>query len=185
MNFNKIIAGDTLDFSTNVVSYPPSAGWTLKYSLVPRIAGAVILITTAADLATDFHRAQIAPSVTAAYAPMDYSWSSWVEKTGARYTVNSGSITVAPNPATVLLVDNRSVAQKNLDVLEAAIAARISGDLVLKYQIGSRSLEKESMNSLLALRAQLRAQIAAEAAKANLNSGKNSSRFTAIAWNNP
>jgi hypothetical protein len=29
-------AGDTLDFTTSVPDYPASAGWTLKYRLVPR-----------------------------------------------------------------------------------------------------------------------------------------------------
>ena len=182
MNLNKIIAGDTLDFSTNVTGYPPSAGWTLKYRLVPRVTGAAILIICAADTATDFHRAQVAPAVTAAYVAMDYSWSSWVEKTGARYTVDTGGITVAPDPSAVSIVDNRSTAQRNLDTLEAAISARISGDLITKYTIGSRSLEKESITHLLELRAQLRAQVATETAQTNLNSGKINARFTSIGF---
>ena len=38
MGLEKLVAGDTLDFTDTVPDYPPADGWTLKYRLIPQFS---------------------------------------------------------------------------------------------------------------------------------------------------
>jgi hypothetical protein len=60
----KLIAGDSLDFTTSVASYPATDGWTLKYVLAPRFttpAQSPITLTAATYEVTGY-RVQVGPS---------------------------------------------------------------------------------------------------------------------------
>jgi hypothetical protein len=151
----KLIAGDSLNFTTAVADFPPSAGFTLKYRLAPRTAAnAVIALTAAVDGAV--YRVQVAASTTAAWAPDVYTWASWVEKTGESYTVGSGLITISPDPRQAAAgFDDRSQEEKDLAALNSAISARINGGAVIEYTIGGRSLKKEPMTALLEMKSRL------------------------------
>lgn len=173
---NQIVAGDTLDFSTTVTGYPPSAGWTLMYRLVPRAAGpAAIIIATAVGL-NDDHRAQVAPAITAAYAVGDYSWSSWVQKTGARYSVGAGQVKIWPDPSAIGFFDNRSYAAQLLAAMEASMMLQGS-NARLKYTIGDRQVEYKNYTDLLAARTQLKREVASEDAASRMANGMRNPRF--------
>lgn len=142
----EIIVGDTLDFETTVTDYPATAGWTLKHRLVPRTAGTAITMTAATASDGISYRTQIAPAVTAAYVAGEYAWNSWVEKTGARQSVESGQVTLLPDPAvTVAPMDNRSFARQMVENLETALLARKTA---LKFTIGDRAFEYDSREEM-------------------------------------
>jgi hypothetical protein len=161
----KLIAGDSLDFTTSVASYPATDGWTLKYVLAPRFttpAQSPITLTAATYEVTGY-RVQVGPSITATWQPGAYSWASYVEKTGARVTLEQGGeLTVAPDPATLAAgADLRSDAAKALANIEAYLEN--SGNLAAaEYSIAGRQLKRHSIPDLLALREKYRAEVMRE-----------------------
>jgi hypothetical protein len=141
---DKLTAGDSLSFSTAVADYPASAGWTLKYRLVPRFTAPVqapITLTATAD--GDDYKVAVAASTTATWAAGAYGWASWVEKAGEEYTVEKGQIEIDPNPRQIAQgVDTRSLAQRTYDDLLAARAGwQASQGRVKKYSIAGREME--------------------------------------------
>lgn len=58
--------------------------------------------------------------------------------------------------------DGRSQAQIDLDAVQAAIRAIISGGAVAEYRIGTRSLKKYELSELLALESRLKAEVVRE-----------------------
>ena len=148
----EIIAGDTLDFETTVADYPATDGWTLVFRLVPRVSGTPIVITctTASDGVS--YRAQVAPATTANYVAGEYTWNSYVTKSGARQTVESGQVTILPDPAAQTApYDNRSHARKTLAAIEAVLEGRASKDQE-EYTIKDRSLKRTPLADLLKLK---------------------------------
>lgn len=163
-----LIVGDTLDFLTTVADYPPADGWTLKYRLIPRTSGTAITLT-ATTSGTDY-RVQVAPATTGAWTAGEYSWSSWVEKTGARYTVSSGLVTLIADPSAATTFDGRTHARRTLDAIEAVIEGRATLDQQ-EYQIGNRTLKRMPIADLLKFRSLYKSEVAAEAAASNLANG--------------
>jgi len=167
--------GDTLNFTTSVVDYLPSDGWTLVYRLVPRSTGDAITITTAQDDDSSLHRAQVSAATTAGWDAGDYSWHSYVTKAAESYSVSSGQITLKPDPRVALTLDNRSAAQTALDNVRAMLAGKASSG-VLSYRIGERTLQSYSMDELLKLESKLVAQVKAEENTAGILAGMPSRR---------
>ncbi len=148
------VAGDTLDFRVEVPDYPNTDAWALKYRLVPRAAGAPILIT-AANNADGSYQIQEGPAVTALWAPGFYTWSRWVEKSGARQTLTErGQLEIRPDPATLTAgTDTRTHNQKVLDSINAVIesrATRTQRELV-GQTIGIRSQQFDQQEGKAAL----------------------------------
>lgn len=165
----ELIAGDTLDFVTEVSSYPASAGWTLRFRLVPRSGAGSAITFNAATYETTKYRVQVGNSTTANWAAGEYSWWSYVETGTERYTVDSGLVKILPNPASITPHDLRSHARKMLDAVEAAIEA-----LNLKakaYTIGSRSYTRAELPELITLRDRYRREVADEDAREKLAAG--------------
>lgn len=146
-----IVAGDTLDFVTSVPDYPASAGYTLKYRLVPRTSGTAILLT-AATSGVDDYRVTVAPATSAGWTSGEYSAFAWVEKSGERHTVDPGLVDeqgnssllvrILPDPSAVAAYDGRSTARKALDDALTALATfHATNGLVRSYSINGRSME--------------------------------------------
>jgi hypothetical protein len=148
-----LIAGDTLDFVTSVPAYPASAGYTLKYRLIPRFAvTGTPIIFTAATSGTDDYRVTVAPVVTATWVAGEYTWSAWVEKADERHVVDNGLCTLRPDPSFATDYDGRSMAQKALDDAKTALATfQATGGRVKSYAIGGRSMEFDSAGDILVL----------------------------------
>lgn len=146
---SNLTLGDTLNFTTTVTDYPASAGWTLKYRLVPRITGTPILLTGAADSVDPaLHRIQASASVTAAWAAGDYSWFSWVDKALESYRIDQGSIELEADPRTSSApLDLRTDAQKALEQARAAFAAW--NGTTLLYHIGTRRMQFNTAGDIL------------------------------------
>ena len=169
----RLILGDTLDFTTTVDGYAASAGWVLKYRLIPRVSGTAIDITCTAS--GDLHRAQVDATTTANWGAGVYAWHSWVEKGTEKYSVASGEIKLLPNPRTATApFDLRTDAQVALDQAKAAFAAWTP--TTKSYSIGGRSMEFNSAADILPVIRYWESEVAKEANASNLAKGLASGR---------
>jgi hypothetical protein len=153
-----IIAGDTLDFTVEVVDFPASDGWTLKYRLTPRFTTPTqtpIDLTATTNADGERYDIQVAPATTVGWKAGFYTWARWVEKAGARQTLNeSGQLEVKADPAlTAQGYDSRSHPRKVLEAIEAVIESRASQTQreMVAYTIGSRSQTLDAQESKAAL----------------------------------
>jgi hypothetical protein len=174
MQQQRLIAGDSLVFTTSVPDYPPSAGYQLDYRLVRRdAAGAAISFT--AGTSGDVYSVAVTPATTAAWTPGRYTWASYASKAGERYTVGQGELVIEADPATITApYDNRSHARKVLDAIEAVLENRATTDQQ-QVSIAGRSLVRMPVAELLKLRsvyaAEVRSEDAAIRAAAGLGAG--------------
>ena len=163
---SRLIAGDSIDFNTVLASYPASDGWTLKYRLVPLFStpAQTPITLTASPYQTDDYRTQASPSETDGWAPGAYSWSSWVEQSGQRITIEQGqSLTIAPDPKTSLQgVDTRS--DNAIALADAELALRQWNPTRKSFRIGEREVEFNSMAEIVQKINFLRNEVAREQA---------------------
>jgi hypothetical protein len=164
-----LIAGDSLDFTREVPDYPATDGWTLTYRLAPRMAGTAI--TFGATASGSLYRVQVLAATTAAWTAGEYSWAAYVTKAADRYTVDSGSITIQPDPGVVAASDTRSHARRVLAAIEAVIEGRATRDQE-EYTIGNRSLKRTPIRDLLTLRDRYKSEVNAEDAGRRLLAGE-------------
>lgn len=166
-----LVVGDTVEFLTAVEDYPPSDGWTFKIRIAPRAAGATaftLTATTSPD--ADEFLIQVAPAVSALWTAASYSWTAWVEKVGARYTIDSGLIEILPDQAAATTSDLRTHSRIVLEAIEAVIEGRATKDQQ-EYTIGSRSLKRTSLQDLREMHSYYANKVAAEEAEDRLDAG--------------
>lgn len=140
-------------------------GWTLTYYLRfnHNNEGATV-VGTAYGTGWEFN---ISQATSAAFDAGDWYWQAEATKSGEHITLGAGQLTVLAslsytgNPSAF---DGRSQAQKDLDAVQAAIRALISGGVVREYSIGNRSLKKYELADLLALEGKLKAEVKREQA---------------------
>ena len=166
---NLLTAGDTLDFPAVVADYKASAGWTLKYRLAPRVSGAVIDITAAAN--GDDYRVQVNASTTAGWATGFYSWAAFVEKGSERYSVSRGTLEIRVSSVAMPAgFDSRTHAQKTLEAIKAVIEKRATMDQQ-EYTIQGRQLKRMPIADLLKFHAIYANEVANEAVRERLAAG--------------
>lgn len=167
----QIRAGDTVkwrdeasrDVFGNAIT--SGGGWTLTYYLRfnHNNEGATV-VGTAYSTGWEFN---ISQATSAAFDAGDWYWQAEATKSGEHITLGAGQLTVLAslsytgNPSAF---DGRSQAQKDLDAVQAAIRALISGGVVREYSIGNRSLKKYELPDLLALEGKLKAEVKREQA---------------------
>lgn len=181
MQQQQLVAGDTLNFLATAVGYSAADGWVLNYRLVPRSAGAsaIDIVSTAEG---DDHRVQIAAATTASWTAGEYGWTSWVAKDGEKYTVQSGHITIKPDPRTAAAgADTRSQARKALDDARAALAAW--SPTRKRYRIGDREIEFQTAGDIIALISHWEAQVQREDRAERINSGRPDKRKAYVRLN--
>jgi len=142
-----VVAGDTLTWQRSLADYPAGT-WTLKYRLI-NSAGKFDITATASG--TD-HLVSVSSTTSANYTAGDYAWTAWVEKTGERHTVGSGTITVKPNYAALSAgTDSRTSAARIVAQLTAAYETYTeSNGLVSEYEIAGRRVKYRSAAEILA-----------------------------------
>lgn len=180
-----LVAGDTLDFLTTVTPYPAGDGWTLKFRLVPRIAGTAITFDATAQ--GDDYRTQVGPAESAVWVPGDYGWASYVEMPGARHMVDSGQVSILPDPAvSASATDTRSLAARAVDDLKAAYSTYCTSQgMVRHYTIGNRSMEFRDAAQILQQINYWEAQVAREEAAASLAKGLGNPRRFGVRFGPP
>ena len=143
--------------------------YTLSYVLRGP-AGGVVLVATASG---NGWQTALSAAQSAALAVGRLWWSAVVEGEGERVTIASGEVLVgenlAANPAAAY--DGRTQAERDLDAVNAAISARTSGGLVAEYSVAGRSLKREPMAALLALRSALMMRVRNEQTAASIAAG--------------
>jgi hypothetical protein len=151
-----LVAGDTLLFSVSYGDFPVSEGWLLSMSIV----GAGQLQTTAGEITEDdgvTWTVTVPASRTATLnsQPGVYRWFHYMTGSGSyagiRYTVAEGRIEILANPAQAQNGDFRFQEEKDLEVIDAAIAGRITDDMKA-YTIRGRQVVMLELSELRNLR---------------------------------
>lgn len=167
----QIRAGDTVkwrevaarDNLGNPIS--SSDGWGLYYYLRTNTASEGATVTgTAYGTGWEF---TIAQATSAAFDAGTWFWQAEARNSGVHVTLGAGQLEVLPGlsyTGTPGAFDGRSQSQKDLDAVQAAIRAMISGGAVAEYTIGNRRLKKLEMADLLALESNLKASVKREQA---------------------
>lgn len=151
----KIIAGDTLQFTKAISDYEPADGWALSYALVK---DAVQITFTSSDNGDGSHLVTVAAATTAAYTAGVYKWQSYVTKTTERFAIDSGTMEVTADYATETGgLDARAHCKKMLDALEAMLEGKATRDQQ-SYSISfgdggaSRSISRLSFGEIMEAR---------------------------------
>ena len=165
---SEIRAGDTIQWRDvegvdNLGNAVSSAAYTLTYYLRFNAAseGATV-VGTAYGTGWEF---SIAAATSAGFDAGTWYWQAVATKTGSTITLGSGQLTVLAAlsySGTPAALDGRTQAQKDLDAVQAAIRAIVSGGVVKEYTIGNRSLKKYDMKDLLELESKLKAEVKRE-----------------------
>jgi hypothetical protein len=142
-----------------------SSTWTLTYYLRTNTAseGATI-IGTAYGQGWEL---TIAAATSAGFDAGQWYWQAIATAGSEKLTLGAGQLEVlaALNYAgTPGAFDGRSQAQQDLDAVQAAIRAMVSGGAVAEYTIGSRRLKKLPLTELLQLEANLKSDVKREQA---------------------
>ena len=140
-----------------------SSDYTLTYYLRTNTAseGATV-VGTAYGTGWEF---TIAAGTSTGFDAGQWFWQAVATKTGSTVTMGSGQLQVLRSlsySGTPGAVDGRSQAQQDLDAVQAAIRAMISGGAVAEYSIGTRRLKKMEMADLLQLEGKLKAEVKRE-----------------------
>jgi hypothetical protein len=165
---NSLRSGDTIQWrdipgADNLGNAISSSDYVLTYYLRTNTAseGATV-VGTAYGTGWEF---TIAAGTSTAFDAGQWFWQAVATKTGSTVTMGSGQLTVLRSlsySGTPGAVDGRSQAQQDLDAVQAAIRAMISGGAVAEYSIGTRRLKKMEMADLLQLESKLKAEVKRE-----------------------
>ncbi len=143
-----VTAGDTWKWAKSLPDYLPADGWALSYVLVKDGNQETLSSSNNGD---GTHLVNADAASTASIEAGEYRWQSYVTKSGERYTVGRGEITVKPNfAAQDAGHDGRSNARKWLDSLEAALASMTTGEIKqASISYNNRSATYRSVEDLL------------------------------------
>lgn len=166
----KIVAGDSVEWSKSVGLYPASDGWVLNYAF--HGPADIAIGTTAAG---DSHVVQISASESATFPPGYYKWASFFTRGDARKTYQTGSIDILADPtASTGGVNQKSYNQQVLDAVNAVILNQAS-KAQQEMSVEGISIKKRSMQDLLMLQDRFNLLVAEEKrALDNLNTGRKS-----------
>lgn len=170
-------AGDTVawrdDATTDSLGNAVSSGaWSLAYYLRNATAGAGL--TVASTSYGSGWETTISATSSAALAAGSWYWAARATSGANALTIGSGRLTIlaalnySGSPAAF---DGRSQARQDLDAVQSAIRALISGGAVKRYTIGSRQLERFSLAELIELESRLKAEVAKEEAAERMANG--------------
>jgi hypothetical protein len=165
---SQIRAGDTIQWRDvegvdNLGNAISSADYVLTYYLRTNTAseGATV-VGSAYGTGWQF---TIAAATSTGFDAGTWFWQAVATKTGSTVTMGSGQLTVLRSlsyTGSPGAVDGRSQAQQDLDAVQAAIRALVSGGVVREYTIGNRSLKKYELADLMQLESKLKAEVKRE-----------------------
>jgi len=168
----QIRAGDTVKWrdvaSKDVFGNAIDSGsWTLTYYLRTNTnhEGATV-VGTAYGTGWEF---SISQATSAGFDAGTWYWQAEATKAGEHITLGAGQLAVLAGMSYTgqpAAFDGRTQAQKDLDAVQAAIRAQISGGAVAEYSIGTRRLKKMELADLLTLESSLKVEVKREQAAA-------------------
>jgi hypothetical protein len=150
-----LTAGVTWQWTEYLSDYRPADGWALSYVLV----GSTFLeLAEGAEItAAETHwTVKVPAAMSRELQAGRYRVAAYVAKDGDRFEVLRGVVALQPNLAT--LEDGRSKAERELELVDAAIAKRLPADLE-SYAINGRQLNHIPIAELYRIRGLLRSQV--------------------------
>ena len=162
--------GASADVFGNSIS--SGTGWTLTYYLRTDKANHGATVVGAA-YGTGWELT-ISATTSAAFDPGHWYWQAIATKGSEKVTLGAGQLQVLDalnytgNPGAF---DGRTQAHQDLDAVDAAIRAIVSGGVVQEYTIGNRRLKKYDLAELQVLRSRLIAEVKREQAAASMAQG--------------
>lgn len=164
-----VVIGDTVQWTRSLSEFLPADGWTLTYVLI-NSAGQITIV--AEDDGSGSHLVNVDAKDSAEWAAGVYRYVGVVESTaGERHTVATGTIEVKANYADETSgLDARTHVKRTLDLIETAIEQRVTKGIT-SISVDGVSLQRESMESLIALREKYRTEYAKEIAAEKLSQG--------------
>ena len=139
-----------------------SADYSLTYYLRTNIAGqGHISIGSAFATGWQF---TISATDSGTFDAGDWYWCAIAEKSGEKYKLGEGYIKVKQSlvySGTPLVFDSRTYAEKELDIVKAAILA-LETDKAKEYSIGDRTFKRIELSELIKRESQLKSIVATE-----------------------
>lgn len=173
----QIRAGDTVTWRDeaardNLGNAIDSSSWTLTYYLRTNTASEGATVAgTAYSSGWTF---TISATTSGGFDAGQWYWQALATAGSEKLTLGAGQLEVLAGlnyTGTPGAFDGRSQAQKDLDAVQAAMRAMISGGAVAEYSIGSRRLKKMEMADLIQLEAKLKAEVKREQAATMVANG--------------
>lgn len=167
---SEIFAGDSATWDdvptvNNLGQTIDSSTWTLKYV----ISGAAGLTLTATAEGSGW-RTTISKAQSTTLGAGNFYWQAYAElSTTDRVTLGSGRILI--RAAAGSAVTGKSQVRQDLDAVQAAMRAMLTGGAVAEYTIGNRSLRKIPMTDLITLESKLKREVLAEEKAEKLANG--------------
>jgi hypothetical protein len=150
-----LAAGTSCVIRRSYTNYPANAGWGLKLLLAGKSVTAPI---DAAPSGAD-HVISITDTISAPLLPGMYQWTDRVTKGSEIYDVATGRVLISRNLATALAGDAQSSDEKELELVQAEIKARLTGGTIEGYTVESESVSKTNLEHLYAREKTLRRRI--------------------------
>lgn len=160
---SEIVSGDSISwvdepFSDNLQNDIAPPDWSLRYAFRGPSTLDLVAVSYNGHWKTSATAAQ-----TADLPAGVYYWQAFAINGANRVTYSSGQLTVKANLVDQEAnFDGRSQAKKDLDSVQSAIRAIISGGAVQRYTIGNRSVDKMSLSDLYSIETRLKFQVAQE-----------------------
>lgn len=162
------IAWDDCAFRDNLGNSIDSETWSMSYVFQGPTSLAIAAVSNGAGW-----RTSISTVSSAALLPGVYYWQSFVTKGAERINHSSGQLKVKQDLSQGITTpyDGRTQSEKDLDAVQVAIRAMISGGAVAEYTIGNRSVRKMALADLLQLESMLKARIFREQKEQRIANG--------------
>lgn len=161
---DRIVAGETFNYSAEVADYPASAGWALRLMLNPRAGGTVLTVDSVAS--DDAHLLRAPAATTLTWLAGDYAAELWAIRGTEQYRIQRGQLIIEQSLLQAAGgLDTRTKAERDLDAVDAMISGK-AGSGVQSYTIAGRSLANYPLRDLMALQAKLQRDVDRELAQA-------------------
>lgn len=130
-------AGDSASWTASLPDYLPSAGWTLKYRLLPLVGVAQDITATPAG---DSYAVAVTPTESAAWAAGSATLVKIVEKGAQKITLLVLVVQILPDLSIAASHDGRTANEKGLADAEAGLANYVAAGQghVGEYEIAGR-----------------------------------------------
>jgi len=175
----RVFAGDTITWTRSIPGYSAADGYSAVYRLHNK--DNVIGPLTCAGDGTAF-TLSVSAADSAKWPAGVYRWTLHAKSTTERFLIDSGEITVEPNPDSAAPSDGRSFAQKMVEKLEALLSTLAdSPHTNLSVSTGSsRSVEYKSLEEVQKALASFRRTVRAEQDAARVARGERSRRISTV-----
>lgn len=159
---SKIVIGDYSQWTDNPFTQDGQTLTSITHTLTYALRGATVLNLTGSPLSSGWTTA-ITVQQSSGLTAGQYYWQAYLTSGAIRFTVGQGQTAVVPNYSNAIAgFDGRTQLEKDIDAVDAAIRAMVSGGAVQEYSIGSRSLKKMTIADLTTLRSQLKYRLIVE-----------------------